>query len=186
MTPTKPAAAQPTEIIEINTSDSIPGMQQQLPERAAPPVTTTTTTTATTTVQPTILPELEKEAVAEGKDDISETNMEFRADDIEAAPEPEDAIVQHAGREIDNIEPAVVVTETIVPQPATPQQNIDQILVDTPAPIEREAAEALGDLALTRREQPVRESGTRVRRSTPTTSPPTMHKRRKMARRKYY
>jgi hypothetical protein len=183
MTPTKIATTQPAEIIEINTSDSVPVIQQQTPERAAPPVTTTT---ATTTVQPTILPELEKEVVDEGKDGISEMNLEIRTDDTETVPEPEeDAIVQHAGQETDNIEPAVVLTETVLPQPATPQQNIDQTLIDTPAPMEREAAEALGVLALTRRERSVRESETRVRRSTPTTSPPTMTKRRKITRRRY-
>jgi hypothetical protein len=182
MTPTKTAPTQPTEIIEINTSDSVPITQQQPPEEAAPPVTTTTT------IQPTILPEMEKDVFAERKDDISYTNMEIRTEDTETIPDPvEDVIAHQAGQETDRTTPAAILTETVLPQPATPQQNIDQILVDTPAPMEREAAEALGVLALTRRDRPTRESETRKRRSTPTPptpSPPTKQmKRRKVTRR---
>jgi hypothetical protein len=200
MTPTKQLAKQPAEVIEINTNNSASVTQQQQTEGSIQ---------ATTVISPTHLPEMEGESSVEGKEEPSTTTKEVRVDDTEIPTETTTTIV-HTTEAVEvatttNIEPNATNDriEQVIdrtgpeiaeapavdqPQALTPQKTIDQILADTPAPTEQEAAEALGELALTAVEQPISEEEPKKRKKTTTTPSPatTVMKRRKFTRNRYY
>jgi hypothetical protein len=185
LTPTKPPAKPPKEIIEINTNDSNVVTQQRPTEEVIQ---------TTTTISPTHLPELERESSVTGKTEADAPATVDRVDDTQpptvqpptilpttesVATATTDTIVEHNVTDNRIVQAAVEASVDVTPQILMPQQTIDQILVDTPAPTEREAAEALGELANTTVEESKTEKNQKKRRLTTTTSSPATPKPKK-------
>jgi hypothetical protein len=150
MTPNKQRTTRVNEIIEISNNEST-NVRQQRP--------TDMTVQTTTTIPPTHLPELGRASIVTCKTVEEESITVDRVDNVQpttilpttdpVANATTDTVVEHSINDNRIVQATVEASVDTTPQVSTPPQTIDQILANTPALTERDAAETLGELATT-------------------------------------
>jgi hypothetical protein len=175
MTPTKTTTTRINEIIEISTKESAK-VRQERP--------TATIVQTTTTIPPTHLPELEKASSATGKTVVEESTTVERVDNVQpttilpttdpTATATTDTVVERNINDNRIVQAAVEASVDTTPRATTPPQTIHRILADMTAPNEREAAEALVELAATTIEGSKTNKDSKKRKLTTTTYSPAM------------